>query len=67
MFLHIKSTSGKWFPTAQPQKECFRLQYPEKNKRNGQWSAKASDLITAFQFEMPRTNNTKIKAERVAL
>jgi len=43
------------------------LQYPEKNKRNGQWSAKASDLITAFQFEMPRTNNTKIKAERVAL
>ena len=63
--MHIKSRSGKWFLTAQQQQDWFSLQYPEKNKRNEQWNANASYLVTADQ--VPRNNNTKIKKESVAL
>ena len=51
MFLHIKNTSGKWFPTAQPQESWFRLQFPEKNKRNEEWRPKASYLVTAIHLK----------------
>jgi hypothetical protein len=65
MFVHIKSTSGKWFLTAQSQEDWFSLQYPEKNKRNEEGSASASYLVTVAQ--VPHNNNTKIKEERMAL
>jgi hypothetical protein len=51
MFVLIKSTSGKWFPTAEPQEDWFRLQFPEKNKQNGHWRANASDLVTAIRLK----------------